>query len=181
MVSVAFWEPQSALAAPPVLVRFGPNPDGRDFVVGDIHGMFQHLEVLLRDIGFDEQRDRLFSVGDLVDRGPSSALALDWLAKPWFVACRGNHEQFAIDSVDPNSSKCGCTTTEALGGLSLGRRAAPFQACFRATATRDRSGDRLGRCWHCARRRSATHLLGPVCRPVGRAERGRDVLCDVVT
>ena len=94
-------EPQCALAAPPVLVRFGPNPDGRDFVVGDIHGMFQHLEVLLRDIGFDERRDRLFSVGDLVDRGPSSALALDWLAKPWFVACRGNHEQFAIDSVDP--------------------------------------------------------------------------------
>ena len=92
---------EESVATAPVLVRYGRNPDGRDFVVGDIHGMFHHLEVLLEDIGFDIQRDRLFSVGDLVDRGPHSADAFNWLDRPWFVACRGNHEQFAIDSVDP--------------------------------------------------------------------------------
>jgi serine/threonine protein phosphatase 1 len=43
----------------------------------------------------------MFSVGDLVDRGPDSNLALHWLAKPWFFACRGNHEQFVLDSSDP--------------------------------------------------------------------------------
>ncbi len=94
-------EPTTAVSAPAVLVRFGRNPDGRDYVVGDIHGMFDHLQVLLNDIGFDEEVDRLFSVGDLVDRGPQSSKALEWLDKPWFVACRGNHEQFAIDSADP--------------------------------------------------------------------------------
>lgn len=82
----------------PVL-RFDVNECGRDFVVGDIHGMFTHLDGLLDQVGFDEGSDRLFSVGDLVDRGPDSACALAWLDKPWFHACRGNHEQFALDSV----------------------------------------------------------------------------------
>ena len=71
-------ESNQAMAAPAVLVRFGQNPDGRDYVVGDIHGMFHHLEVLLNDIGFDEDCDRLFSVGDLVDRGPHSARDRDF-------------------------------------------------------------------------------------------------------
>lgn len=81
--------------------RYAINTQGRDFIVGDIHGMFGHLRQLLQDIGFRAERDRLFSVGDLVDRGPESSEALDWLALPWFHACRGNHEQFAIDSMDP--------------------------------------------------------------------------------
>ena len=66
------------------VLRFGLNEDGRDFVVGDIHGMFQHLTELLEQIEFDEGSDRLFSVGDLVDRGPESHRALEWLDKPWF-------------------------------------------------------------------------------------------------
>ena len=80
--------------------RFPVNAAGRDFVVGDVHGMFPHLEALLEDVEFSDQRDRLFSVGDLVDRGPESARALEWLARPWFFACRGNHEQFVLDSTD---------------------------------------------------------------------------------
>ena len=84
-----------------VVTRFEVNQSGRDFVVGDIHGMFGHLDVLLAEIGFKTEHDRVFSVGDLVDRGPDSRAALDWLDKPWFYACRGNHEQFAIDSLDP--------------------------------------------------------------------------------
>jgi serine/threonine protein phosphatase 1 len=76
--------------------RFGPNSRGRDLAVGDIHGHFSRLEEALAAIGFDPTRDRLFSVGDLVDRGPDSFAALEWLAKPWFHAVRGNHEDFAV-------------------------------------------------------------------------------------
>ena len=82
------------------VARYEMNPSGRDFVVGDIHGMFSHLEELLGQVEFDPQTDRLFSVGDLVDRGPDSRDALEWLKLPWFHACRGNHEQFALDSDD---------------------------------------------------------------------------------
>jgi serine/threonine protein phosphatase 1 len=93
--------PTPAVGRGAAVRRFTENLLGRDFIVGDIHGMFVHLEALLGRVGFDEECDRLFSVGDLVDRGPQSDRALEWLDRPWFFACRGNHEQFAIDSVDP--------------------------------------------------------------------------------
>ena len=93
--------PAPALRSGRIVARYARNEAGRDFVVGDIHGMFPHLRVLLAEIGFDPGADRLFSVGDLVDRGPESAMALAWLDHAWFHACRGNHEQFAIDSLDP--------------------------------------------------------------------------------
>ena len=65
--------------------------------------MFAALRELLDNAEFDGERDRLFSVGDLIDRGPGSREALDWLAKPWFHAVRGNHEQFLLDSGDPST------------------------------------------------------------------------------
>ncbi len=72
---------------------FAANTRGRDYAVGDIHGYFSLLADSLRSIGFDETRDRLFAMGDMVDRGPESAQVLDWLKKPWFHAIRGNHEE----------------------------------------------------------------------------------------
>ncbi|MGF6917710.1 serine/threonine protein phosphatase 1 [Paraburkholderia sp. 40] len=68
------------------------NEAGRDFVVGDLHGCVDALRYLLRQIAFDPTCDRLFSVGDLVDRGEHSEQALALLAKPWFHAVLGNHE-----------------------------------------------------------------------------------------
>ncbi|MBP0592104.1 metallophosphoesterase [Paraburkholderia sp. LEh10] len=68
------------------------NRTGRDFVVGDLHGCVDALRFLLREIEFDPSRDRLFSVGDLVDRGTQSEEALALLDKPWFHAVLGNHE-----------------------------------------------------------------------------------------
>jgi len=45
-------------------------------------------------VEFDPARDRLFSVGDLVDRGPECELVLEWLSKPWFHPVRGNHDDY---------------------------------------------------------------------------------------
>jgi len=50
--------------------RFALNTHRRDFAVGDIHGAFDALQRAMEAIGFDARKDRLFSVGDLVDRGP---------------------------------------------------------------------------------------------------------------
>ena len=72
--------------------RYARNVSGRDFAVGDIHGCFSHLSRSLEAIGFDASADRLFSVGDLVDRGLESDQALEWLAKDWFHAICGNHD-----------------------------------------------------------------------------------------
>lgn len=78
------------------LTRFPKNEQGRDFAVGDIHGCFNRLQTVLDEMGFDPAKDRLFSVGDLVDRGPDSDQVLDWISRPWFHAVRGNHEDMAI-------------------------------------------------------------------------------------
>lgn len=74
---------------------FSLNQSGRDFVVGDIHGCFSRLQAELDRINFKPESDRLFSVGDLVDRGPENEAVLAWLAKPWFHAVMGNHDDMA--------------------------------------------------------------------------------------
>ncbi|AYG45151.1 serine/threonine protein phosphatase [Pseudomonas sp. Leaf58] len=76
--------------------RLAANTRGRDLAVGDIHGHFQRLVQCLEAVAFNPAVDRLFSVGDLVDRGPYSDAALAWLAQPWFHAVQGNHEALAI-------------------------------------------------------------------------------------
>lgn len=78
--------------------RFRMNHLGRDLVIGDLHGCMGQLHRALADADFDPARDRLFSVGDLVDRGEDSHGASELLEKPWFHAVRGNHEQMWIDT-----------------------------------------------------------------------------------
>lgn len=87
--------PREALVA-----RFPRNEAGRDFAVGDLHGMYSVLEDLLEKIDFDPEKDRLFSVGDLIDRGPESDRTLEFLAYDWFYAVQGNHERMLIEAVE---------------------------------------------------------------------------------
>jgi serine/threonine protein phosphatase 1 len=47
-------------------------------------------------------KDRLFSVGDLIDRGSDSLKVVNLLKEPWFFSVRGNHEQMAIDYFEKN-------------------------------------------------------------------------------
>lgn len=87
-----------------MFIKFGPNVKGRDFCVGDCHGSFDRLLSFLNKIEFDENKDRLFCVGDTIDRGANSDQVLDWLSQPWFHSVRGNHEQMVIDACDPYNS-----------------------------------------------------------------------------
>lgn len=80
-----------------LVVRQPANRGGRDFVVGDLHGHGAILQAMMTQIAFDVRQDRLFSVGDLIDRGPESLSTLRLLREPWFYAVRGNHEDMALD------------------------------------------------------------------------------------
>jgi serine/threonine protein phosphatase 1 len=77
-------------------VHVPPNRFGRDFVIGDLHGMTVELQRALDTARFIPGRDRLFSVGDLVDRGPDSPGAAALIEKRWFQAVRGNHEDMLL-------------------------------------------------------------------------------------
>ena len=74
--------------------RFETNARGRDFIVGDVHGHFPTLEELLAEVGYDASADRLFSVGDLVNRGPESERALEWINNRFAGVTAGNHERW---------------------------------------------------------------------------------------
>ena len=76
---------------------FFKNNKGRDFVCGDIHGCFELLDKKLAEINFNPLCDRLFSVGDIIDRGENSIKGLQYLEKSWFYCIRGNHEQMFLD------------------------------------------------------------------------------------
>lgn len=76
--------------------HYSINQEGNDYIVGDIHGEFNSLEEKLLKIKFDPKKDRLFSVGDLTDRGSSSKDVTKWIDKKWFIPVKGNHEEMLI-------------------------------------------------------------------------------------
>lgn len=76
------------------------KPEGLAFFVGDIHGQYDLLMETLDEVGFEADKGHvLFSVGDLIDRGPKNMECLKLLDEPWFYAVRGNHEDFMIKTV----------------------------------------------------------------------------------
>jgi serine/threonine protein phosphatase 1 len=84
-------------------------PQGRVFVCGDIHGCYFELQAKLDELGFDRQTDKLFALGDLVDRGPESERCVRLLDEPWFSSIKGNHEVLMVGAAnggDPEMLGC---------------------------------------------------------------------------
>lgn len=103
--------------------RYPRNERGRDFIVGDIHGCLGDLVQAMADVSFDPERDRLFSVGDLIDRGPESLGVLELAQEPWFHAVAGNHEEVAREAlemiVEASAGGGLCLPDEALRRIQL--------------------------------------------------------------
>jgi serine/threonine protein phosphatase 1 len=104
-----------------------PNVDGRDFVVGDLHGCFTRLGQLLDHVNFDDSKDRLISVGDLVDRGPENEQCLRLLGEPWFFSVQGNHEQLMSQFYYPENGPYGewWPMNGGMWGVTYGNRDDP--------------------------------------------------------
>lgn len=68
------------------------------YAIGDIHGCYRELQRLLETLPIDWDRDRLWLVGDLVNRGPDSLRVLRWARRTSkamgsrFQMVLGNHD-----------------------------------------------------------------------------------------
>lgn len=72
------------------------------WAIGDVHGCFRTLEALMERLDLDIRRDRLWMVGDLVNRGPRSLEVLRWARSldaemdDRFQVVLGNHDLHLI-------------------------------------------------------------------------------------
>lgn len=78
---------------------YSHNKKGRDFIIGDLHGCYDLLINLMDHVGFNIEIDRMFSVGDLIDRGPDSLKCLKLVKEKWFYPVKGNHEDMFLKAI----------------------------------------------------------------------------------
>ncbi len=70
---------------------------GRRFVIGDIHGCFRTLRILVEQELRPSPEDHIFFLGDYIDRGPNSKAVIDYIfslhsTSGHVVPLMGNHE-----------------------------------------------------------------------------------------
>ena len=71
------------------------------YLVSDVHGCLKTLQALLEQVNFDEEKDKLFILGDIIDRGLLIWELYEWVKQRYeksVYMILGNHEsEFIVD------------------------------------------------------------------------------------
>jgi serine/threonine protein phosphatase 1 len=73
----------------------------RRIVIGDVHGYYQGLMILLEKIA-PTSAEKVYFLGDLIDRGPQSAQVVDFVKRNNYDCLLGNHEQMLLNAINNN-------------------------------------------------------------------------------
>lgn len=76
---------------------------GRCFVVADIHGNYEEFLLCLKQLNFDFDKDIVFSLGDIIDRGSDNIKSMSLIHEPWFKLIKGNHEAMIQENFYENA------------------------------------------------------------------------------
>jgi serine/threonine protein phosphatase 1 len=77
---------------------FSKRPQNRRIVIGDIHGHYDGLMSLLQEVSPDSD-DRVYFLGDLIDRGPKSAQVVKFVRDSKYPCLLGNHEVMLLRAI----------------------------------------------------------------------------------
>lgn len=68
------------------------------YVISDIHGFYNRFMDLLNKAHFNQEKDELYILGDICDRGPHSKEMLEWAYEQSSHVhfLRGNHDDFLV-------------------------------------------------------------------------------------
>eukprot|EP00457_Paulinella_chromatophora_P009754 gb/GEZN01009826.1/.p1 GENE.gb/GEZN01009826.1/~~gb/GEZN01009826.1/.p1 ORF type:complete len:297 (-),score=33.31 gb/GEZN01009826.1/:374-1264(-) len=87
----------AGLVLPPPSLPASQECARRLVCVGDVHGCFQELELLLAKCNFDPEQDLLVLVGDLVGKGPMGYEVVRWAREHNVPTVMGNHDYFLVE------------------------------------------------------------------------------------
>lgn len=78
-------------------------------MISDIHGCYDEINTLLKNVEYKPGQDKLILVGDYVDRGLKSKDVVEQvksLVEEWgVIALRGNHDQMMVDALDKGNEE----------------------------------------------------------------------------
>ncbi|MBR8831806.1 MAG: Bis(5'-nucleosyl)-tetraphosphatase, symmetrical [Chroococcopsis gigantea SAG 12.99] len=68
----------------------------RRIIVGDVHGHYEALIMLMQEIA-PNKNEPVYFLGDLIDRGPHSSQVVDFVKTHHYHCLLGNHEQMLLE------------------------------------------------------------------------------------
>lgn len=75
----------------------------RRIVIGDVHGHYDGLMLLLKEIALTSD-DQVYFLGDLIDRGPKSSEVVSFVQENNYSCLLGNHEQMLLSVITNTNS-----------------------------------------------------------------------------